>query len=96
MDEEETLSFWNKVVYSQQESTLYVCSHLWDKRPGNSGAGICSWGFGMNLLQFSHIDSEGLSEDNLQIPEALESKLDPKLDYSMIGITQRCNLNREK
>ena len=50
----------------------------------------------MNLLQFSHIDSEGLSEDNLRIPEALESKLDPKLDYSMIGITQRCNLNREK
>ena len=34
----------------------------------------------MNLLQFSHIDSEGLSEDSLQIPEALESKLDPKLD----------------
>ena len=37
-------------------------------------------GFDMNLLQFSHIDSEGLSEDSLQIPEALESKLDPKLD----------------
>ena len=50
----------------------------------------------MNLLQFSHIDSEGLSEDSLQIPEALESKLDPKLDYSKIRITQRCNLNSEK
>lgn len=50
----------------------------------------------MNLLQFSHIDSEGLSEDSLQIPEALESKLDPKLDYSKIRITRSCNLNTEK
>ena len=50
----------------------------------------------MNLLQFSHIDSEGLSEDNLQIPEALESKLDPKLDYSKIRITLSCDLNSEK
>ena len=52
--------------------------------------------FDKNLFQFSHIDSEGLNKDNLQIPEALESKLDPKLDYSKIRIAQRCNLNSEK